>query len=245
MVIAIILAGGSGSRVGGDRPKQFLEVAGKMIIEHTIEAFHRNERIDEIAIVSREDYVEDVKQLVGKRGYVKVKHVLTGGKERYHSSLAALAAYKDDDDCLLFHDCVRPLVSQRIINDCIDALQKYDAVDVAVPATDTIIETPPDLPKGEELVITNIPARSTLYNVQTPQGFRRGVIAEAFDKALKDPGFMPTDDCSVVFRYMPDTAIHIVKGEPTNIKITYKEDLEFAERMLNFTTKTKQRLIRI
>lgn len=232
MVIAIILAGGSGSRVGGDRPKQFLEVAGKMIIEHTIEAFHRNERIDEIAIVSRADYVEDVKQLVAKRGYAKVKHVLCGGKERYHSSLVALAAYKDDGDCLLFHDCVRPLVSQRIIDDCIDALQKYDAVDVAVPATDTIIQTSPNPIQGGELVIAAIPPRSTLYNVQTPQGFRRGVIAEAFDKALKDPGFMPTDDCSVVFRYMPDTAIHIVKGEPTNIKITYKEDLEFAERML-------------
>lgn len=232
MNIAIILAGGSGSRVGGDRPKQFLKVAGKMIIEHTIEAFHRNERIDEIAVVSRQDYVNDVKQLVEERGYDKVKHVLCGGKERYHSSLAALEAYKNNNDRLLFHDCVRPLVSQRIINDCLDALEEYDAVDVAVPATDTIIEASSNPSRGGKLVITNIPARSTLFNVQTPQGFRRGVIAEAFEKALKDPGFMPTDDCSVVFRYMPETAIHIVKGEPTNIKITYKEDLEFAERML-------------
>lgn len=232
MNIAIILAGGSGSRVGGDRPKQFLKVAGKMIIEHTIEAFHRNERIDEIAVVSRQDYVNDVKQLVEERGYEKVKHVLCGGKERYHSSLAALEAYKNNNDRLLFHDCVRPLVSQRIINDCLDALEEYDAVDVAVPATDTIIEASSNPSNGGKLVITNIPARSTLFNVQTPQGFRRGIIAKAFEKALQDPEFMPTDDCSVVFRYMPETAIHIVKGEPTNIKITYKEDLEFAERML-------------
>lgn len=243
MNIAIILAGGSGSRVGGDRPKQFLEVAGKMIIEHTIEAFHQNERIDEIAIVSREDYVSDVKAMVERRGYAKVRHVLCGGKERYHSSLAALAAYKDDDDCLLLHDCVRPLVSQRIINDCLDALQEYDAVDVAVPCTDTIIQTspqdpPPALPLGREprepreLVIAAIPPRSTLYNVQTPQGFRRGVIARAFERAMQDPSFLPTDDCSVVFRYMPETKIHIVHGEPTNIKITYKEDLAFAETEL-------------
>lgn len=237
MNVAIILAGGSGSRVGGDRPKQFLEVAGKMIIEHTIEAFHRNERIDEIAIVSRKDYVDEVKQLVEKRGYAKVRHVLCGGKERYHSSLAALEAYKNDADRLLFHDCVRPLVSQRIINDCLDALDRYDAVDVAVPATDTIIQASPNPSQGGGLVITGIPPRSTLFNVQTPQGFRRGVIAEAFAKALQDPGFMPTDDCSVVFRYMPQTPIHIVSGEPTNIKITYKEDLEFAEKMLGKSVK--------
>lgn len=232
MNVAVILAGGSGSRVGGDRPKQFLEVAGKMIIEHTIEAFHRNNRIDEIAIVSRQDYVDEVKAMVSKRGYAKVRHVLCGGKERYHSSLAALAAYTDADDHLLFHDCVRPLVSQRIINDCLDALQQYDAVDVAVPTTDTIIEASPCLSQGGELVIAAIPPRSTLYNVQTPQGFRRGVIAKAFEIALQDASFQPTDDCSVVFRYMPDTPIHIVNGDTTNIKITYKEDLEFAERIL-------------
>lgn len=227
MNVAIILAGGSGSRVGGDRPKQFLEVAGKMIIEHTIEAFHRNEQIDEIAIVSREDYVEDVKALVARRGYDKVKHVLTGGKERYHSSLAALAAYTDDADRLLLHDCVRPLVSQRIINDCIAALDRYEAVNVAVPATDTIIEV------NEDGSICRIPQRRLLRNVQTPQGFRRGTIRRAFDLAMQDPSFQPTDDCSVVFRYLPDVPIHVVEGEPTNIKITYKEDFEFAERILN------------
>lgn len=226
MNIAIILAGGSGSRVGGDRPKQFLEVAGKMIIEHTIEAFHRNPRIDEIAVVSREDYVEEVKSMVDRDGYSKVRHVLCGGKERYHSSLAALAAYQDDADCLLFHDCVRPLVSQRIIDDCLDALQTYDAVDVAVPTTDTIIEV------DENGSICRIPQRRLLRNVQTPQGFRRGTIRRAFDIALSDESFQPTDDVSVVFRYLPETRIKVVDGDTNNIKITYKEDLEFAERQL-------------
>lgn len=227
MNIAIILAGGSGSRVGSDKPKQFLEVAGKMIIEHTIEAFHRNDRIDEIAIVSRQDYVEDVEAMVRRNGYDKVRHVLCGGKERYHSSLAALAAYENDADRLLFHDCVRPLVSQRIINDCLDALQTYDAVDVAVPATDTIIEV------DEKGNICRIPQRSMLRNVQTPQGFSRGTIRKAFDLALQDPGFQPTDDVSVVFKYLPDTQIKVIEGDTNNIKITYKEDLAFAERKLS------------
>ena len=226
MNVAIILAGGSGTRLGGERPKQFLTVAGKMVIEHTIEAFHRNSRIDEIAIVTRVDYVDDMREMIARNGYEKVKHVLCGGKERYHSSLAALAAYHDDDDRLLFHDCVRPLVSQRIIDDCLDALDSYDAVDVAVPSTDTIIEV------DEQGNICRIPQRSRLRNVQTPQGFRRSVIRRAFDLALQVPEFMPTDDCSVVFRYLPDTRIRVVEGDTSNIKITYKEDLEFAERML-------------
>jgi len=226
MNIAIILAGGSGSRVGGDKPKQFLEVAGKMIVEHTIEAFHQNPRIDEIAIVSRQDYVDDVKAMVSQRGYTKVKNVLCGGKERYHSSLAALEAYTDDDDCLLFHDCVRPLVTERIINDCLDGLKGYGAVDVAVPTTDTIIEV------DESGNIARIPQRRLLRNVQTPQGFRRGIIRRAFDLALSDPDFLPTDDVSVVFKYLPDTQIKVVEGDTCNIKVTYKEDLEFVEKVI-------------
>lgn len=229
MNIAIILAGGSGTRLGADRPKQFLEIAGKMVIEHTIEAFHRNPNIDEIAIVSREDYVEDVSEMVRKNGYSKVKHVLKGGKERYHSSLAALEAYTNDTDNLLFHDCVRPLVSQRVINDCIKALNDFRAVDVAIPATDTIIEV------DERGCIRNIPSRRLLRNVQTPQGFKRQTIRQAFDLALKDPEFIPTDDCSVIHKYLPEVQIKVIEGDVSNIKITYKEDIEFAEKMLQCT----------
>ncbi len=224
--IAIILAGGSGSRFGADMPKQFLPVAGKMIIEHTIDAFERHPLIDEIAIVSRADYMDEMKEMVKKDGYRKVTHILQGGKERYHSSLAALKAYTDDDDNLLIHDGVRPLVSERIITDCVNALADYEAVDVAVPATDTIIEM------NEDGSIARIPQRRLLRNAQTPQCFRRRVIAKAFDLALQDPDFFPTDDCSIVLRYMPEVAIKVVDGEPTNIKVTYKSDIEMMERII-------------
>lgn len=224
--IAIILAGGSGSRFGADMPKQFLQVAGKMIIEHTIDAFERHPMIDEIAIVSRADYMEEMREMVKKDGYVKVTHVLQGGKERYHSSLAAIEAFTDDDDNLLIHDGVRPLVSERIISDCVNALAEYEAVDVAVPTTDTIIEL------NEDGSIARIPQRRLLRNAQTPQCFRRRVIAEAFRLALQDPDFFPTDDCSIVLKYMPEVAIKVVDGEPSNIKVTYKSDLEMVERRL-------------
>ncbi len=222
--IAIILAGGSGSRFGADMPKQFLKVAGKMIIEHTIDAFERHPLIDEIAIVSRADYMDEMKEMVKKDGYKKVSHVLQGGKERYHSSLAAIEAFTNDADNLLIHDGVRPLVSERIITDCVNALVNYEAVDVAVPTTDTIIEL------NEDGSIARIPQRRLLRNAQTPQCFRRRVIAEAFRLALQDPDFFPTDDCSIVLKYMPEVAIKVVDGEPTNIKVTYKSDLETVER---------------
>lgn len=226
--IAIILAGGSGSRFGADMPKQFLQVAGKMIIEHTIDAFERHPMIDEIAIVSRADYMEEMREMVKKDGYVKVTHVLQGGKERYHSSLAAIEAFTNDDDNLLIHDGVRPLVSERIISDCVNALAEYEAVDVAVPTTDTIIEL------NEDGSIARIPQRRLLRNAQTPQCFRRRVIAGAFRLALQDPDFFPTDDCSIVLKYMPEVAIKVVDGEPSNIKVTYKSDLEMVERRLRY-----------
>lgn len=224
--VAIILAGGSGTRLGGDLPKQFLQVAGKTVMEHCIDAFERSTDIDEIAIVSRADFVPDVKELVERNQYNKVKHVLSGGKERYHSSLAALEAYPDDNCNLLFHDCVRPLVSQRIIHDCVVSLQDFEAVDVAVPTTDTIIQL------DENGCIAQIPSRATLRNVQTPQGFRRGTIRRAFDLALQDPAFLPTDDCSIIHRYLPQVQIHVVEGDADNFKITYKSDLERAAMLL-------------
>lgn len=225
MNIAVILAGGSGSRFGSELPKQFLKVAGKKIIEHTIDAFENNELIDEIAIVSKEEYIPEVEQIVLNNQYRKVKKVLVGGKERYHSSLSAIAAYTDDRDNLIFHDSVRPLVNDRIIKDCIKALEKYDAVDVAIKATDTIIQI------DDNNCIDCIPNRTILRNGQTPQCFKRGVIKKAYDIALKDPAFITTDDCGVIRKYMVDTPIYIVAGEVFNMKVTYIEDLFLLDKL--------------
>lgn len=224
--IAIILAGGSGTRVGGDTPKQFIQVAGKQIIEHSIEAFERCGRIDEICVVCREDYIAYMHELVQRNGYSKVKKILNGGKKRYHSSVAAIQAYTDDDDNLLFHDAVRPMVSERIINDCINALSRYNAVDVAVKTTDTIIAV------DAEGCITDTPDRTHLRNVQTPQGFKRGTIRQAYEKALADPYLVTTDDCGTVRKYLPEEPIYVVEGENTNIKLTYREDLLLLEILL-------------
>lgn len=228
--IAIILAGGSGARLGAMVPKQFQKVAGKKIIEHTIDVFENNEQIDEIAIVSREDYIPEVEQMVVNNHYVKVKKILQGGKERYHSSLSAIEAYTDDNDNLLFHDAVRPLVNDRIIADCIKALERYEAVDVAVKTTDTVVQV------DENNCISHIPPRAQLRNGQTPQCFKRGVIKRAYDIALADPGFQTTDDCGVVRRYLPDVPVFVVDGEVFNMKVTYMEDLFLLDKLFQLKT---------
>lgn len=225
MNIAVILAGGSGTRMGNDQPKQFLKVAGKQIIEHTIDAFEASKDIDEICVVSRADYVGDVEALVVRNQYKKVKRILQGGKERYDSSLAAINAYQNNDDNLLFHDAVRPLVTEKIIHDCVAALRRYNAVDVAVKTTDTIIAV-----DGQNC-IEHIPDRQVLRNGQTPQCFKRGTIKRAYDIALQDPNFRTTDDCGVVRRYLPDEPIYVVEGANFNMKLTYVEDLFLLDKL--------------
>ena len=117
--IAIVLGGGIGCRLGLSTPKQFFKVAGKMVVEHTIDAFESNPHIDEIAIVSNPFYIADFESIIIKNGWKKVKKILKGGQERFHSSLSAIKAYEGSDVNLIFHDAVRPLVSQRILNDVI------------------------------------------------------------------------------------------------------------------------------
>ena len=222
--IAIILAGGVGSRLGMSTPKQFFKVAGKMVVEHTIDVFERNQHIDEIAIVSNPALVADFENIVLRNKWRKVKKILKGGAERYYSSLSAITAYQNEDANLIFHDAVRPLVSQRIIDDVVKALDTHRAVNVAVPSADTIIEVDGDF-------ITNIPDRSRLRRGQTPQAFDRQLIAEAYVKALKDPNFRTTDDCGVVRTYLPEEPIFVVRGEESNMKLTYREDTYMMDKL--------------
>lgn len=224
--IAILLAGGVGSRLGAERPKQFLEIAGKTVLEHSLNAFERCESIDEIAIVSHPDYAEEVQQLLESQRWAKAKRVLLGGKERYDSSLAALRAYKDEAVNFIFHDAVRPAVSTTLITAVCRALEKYAAVNVTLPAIDTIIEV------DSEGRMVSVPDRTRLQRVQTPQGFHAETIAAAYERALLDPEFRGTDDCGVVFRYLPEVEIALVRGEERNIKLTYPEDIITLEHYL-------------
>ena len=229
MNVAVILAGGIGSRMESAKPKQFLKVAGKTILEHTVGIFEMNMKIDEIVIVSNAFYVPEVENMVLSNDWHKVKKVIRGGKERYESSLSAIQSYQNEKPNLIFHDAVRPLLSQRIINEVVTALEKHSAIDVAIPAVDTIIEVEND-------VIKQIPNRVKLRRGQTPQAFHYDTISKAYDLALKDLSFSTTDDCGVVHRYLPDEKVYVVNGEESNMKITYNEDTFLLDKLFQLKT---------
>ena len=230
--IAVILAGGIGSRLNAGIPKQFLKVAGMSVIEHTISVFERHPQIDEIAVVANDSYHQKISSYIIKNGFRKVKKVLSSGSERHHSSLSAIAAYSvDGKECnLIFHDAVRPLISPIIITNVIEALADYQAVDVAIPSADTIVKI------DSQDTIEEIPPRKLLRRGQTPQGFRLSTIQKAYEKALKDPQFVTTDDCGVVVKYLPETKVKVVAGEEANMKLTYPEDLYLIEKLFQLKT---------
>jgi 2-C-methyl-D-erythritol 4-phosphate cytidylyltransferase len=226
--IAIILAGGVGSRFGYDGPKQFVKLAGLSVIDHTIKAFNDSPLIDEIIVVIKDGYQEHIWNSVRQLSFTKVAKVLNGGKERSDSSLAAINALalenQSDDFKLLFHDAVRPFVDNNIIQRCVDALTHFNAVDVAINTADTIIEVENDL-------ITNIPNRSRLRRGQTPQAFRLKTIKKAYELATQDDKFKTTDDCGVVCKYLPDESVYVVTGHESNIKITHEQDIFLADKL--------------
>lgn len=221
LVCAVILASGKGERMNCGFPKQFAEIKGKTIIERSIEAFEKNENVYEIIVVSEPSTIERIREIVQKNGYKKVRKIVPGGAVRAESSSIGVGEVAENDAKVLIHDAARPLVTQKIINECITALDSYDAVNVAIKATDTIIEADCGMMKAAT-------ERSRMMQVQTPQGFRAGAIKKAHSMAKKEGFAGATDDCGIVFRYGL-SEIRIVEGDRTNIKITYPEDILIAE----------------
>lgn len=226
--VAVILAAGSGSRTGLSTPKQFLPLGGKTVLEHSVQTFHDHPGIDQVVIVTSPEFMERVNVIIKANHWTKVTAVLPGGKERYDSSLSAVCHFRDNPELvMLFHDAARPLVSARIISDTLKAMETYNAVDVAIPAVDTIVQC-----DAAGTVMESIQDRSLLWRMQTPQGFRQKTIAKAYEIALKDPAFTATDDCGTVLRYLPEEKVGIVRGDERNIKLTYAQDLALLEFML-------------
>ena len=227
--IAIILAAGMGGRFKAELPKQFAKVSGKTVIEHTINVFESNKNIDEIVIIITPGYYDYFMQLYNNNDWPKLSKVLNGGKSRLESSYIGIKACDNENSNLIFHDAARPFITNKIIDDVIKALKKYDAVDVAIPSSDTIIEI------DEAKEITTIPNRSYLYRGQTPQAFDYKVIKRAHDKAIKDKKTDFTDDCGIVLHY--DLAkVYVVDGADANIKITHPIDTYIADKIYQVRT---------
>jgi 2-C-methyl-D-erythritol 4-phosphate cytidylyltransferase len=229
--VAVVLAGGSGVRLGGNTPKQLQLLAGRTLLEHCVAAFDAAPGVDEVLVVMPADLIGAAKQVLDGR-YGKLSDIIAGGADRPGSTRQAIEYLSAaGTDCnVLFHDAARPLVGQRIIADCVAALTGANAalaLGVVVPTADTIVEL-------ADRVMTSIPPRESLGRCQTPQGFRLSVIRRAHELAAAEPNpsFTPTDDCGIVLRYMPDVPVRVVAGSERNLKITYAGDFRVAEALL-------------
>ncbi|MFF8383447.1 SDR family NAD(P)-dependent oxidoreductase [Streptomyces kanasensis] len=236
---AVVLAGGTGQRVGLAIPKQLLKIAGKAVIEHTLSIFEQADSVDDVIVLMAPGFVPDVEKIVTKAGLSKVTRIIEGGATRNETTERAIRALGEgladgEDLNVLFHDAVRPLLSQRVIEDCVAALDRYQAVDVAIPSADTIIVTRTHGEDGE--FITDVPDRSRLRRGQTPQAFKLSTIRRAYEIAAGDPNFQATDDCSVVLRYLPDVPIHVVPGDEYNMKVTQPVDVFIADKLFQLAS---------
>lgn len=228
--IAIILAGGTGSRVGGETPKQLLPLAdGRSILEHSVDAFEQSHYIDEIAIVMHPEWMDEANALVNKNAWRKVKKVINGGRERWESSWNAIRLYlnedkKDPDTFYWFHDAARPFVSQAILSRVAEGLKSHLAVTVAVPVTDTLYKVQRDKGQGTKRSVESLPNRKEFMRAQTPQAFHYLVIGPAYMRAIEKGKIQATDDVGILMKYNPDVEVYIVEGEEGNRKITYASD---------------------
>lgn len=227
--LAIILAAGQGKRMNSNISKQYLEVFDKPIIVYTLSRFLENPLIDHVMIVVSEENVHYMKtQIIHNyfSDYVDKITVVVGGKERYDSVYSALTSSSESFDKILIHDGARPLVTESVITKVVHELDKVDACIVGVKAKDTFKLV------DESGMIKETVNRDKLYTIQTPQGFHRNTIIEAYSVGIEKAGFFGVTDDSMMVELFSKSSVKIIEGEYTNIKITTPEDLLMMEKIL-------------
>ena len=222
MNAAVIVAAGKGRRMGDGRRKPYRRLGGAPILSRTLETFQQSARFEEIiVVVAAEDMDACHREVIDPLERGDMVHLVAGGSERQESVYAGLEACQGrDDDLVLIHDGVRPLITVDFLQVCLAATEGKDACVLAVPSSDTLKQV---LPDGR--IVKTLP-RDAVWQAQTPQGFRLGLIRAAHRKARQD-GFRGTDDAQLVERL--GKPVFIVPGAPSNIKITCPEDLVLAE----------------
>lgn len=231
MNYAAILAGGQGTRMGGDLPKQFLPIHGTPILIHTVRQFVTCEAIDRIALCVPAAYIDYTEELLDASPDLRGKaDVIQGGADRTGSLENACAFFGrrtliGENDILITHDCVRPFVSHEMILSSIQTARQHGGATAAIPSVDTICIS------ADGTVIDSVPDRATLYSVQTPQTFRMKEFCEILH-SLTDEEKRRVTDASAVLR-LRGHKVAISTGSPSNIKITHPSDLPMAEAIFH------------
>ena len=221
---AIVLAAGKGKRMGTDKPKQYMDLAGKPMLCYSLEAFEKSP-VDGIVLVTGADETEYCKkEIVEKYRFSKVEKVVAGGAERFLSVYEGLKQCKDMD-YVLIHDGARPFLTEEVIKTCMDGVVHYGACVCAVPAKDTMKLA------DTEGFCTVTPQRDKIWQVQTPQCFSTKEICAAYERMQLAPDVKITDD-AMVMELFGEKKVKLLQGDYNNIKITTPEDLMLAEVIL-------------
>lgn len=231
----IVLAGGKGTRMQSDIPKQYMELLGKPLLYYSLCAFEES-KVESVVLVTaegEEDYCR--KELVERYGFKKVVAITGGGAERYASVWNGLKCLKEpvgertepltEPDVVLIHDGARPLVTPELINRLVQETEHYGACVAGMPVKDTIQMT------DEHGTITLTPKRDNLWMAQTPQAFTFSLVYDSYERLMEETEIAVTDDAMVVGLYH-DVAIQMVRGSYTNLKVTTPEDLVLVEAFL-------------
>lgn len=219
MTFALIFAGGKGYGIGPSlKPKQFLELYGKPIIIYTLEHFENHKYIDEIVVVCLESHIHELKRLIDRFGISKVSMIVPGGKTGHDSIYNGLAAMKEkaeDKDIVLIHDGVRPLITEQLITENIEAVKKYSAAITVEPARESVVQS------SDQIKIIEVPNRNQMYIAKAPQSFHFGLIYDAYERANKDKRktIDPSQLCSLY-----NIPMYMVRSTKNNIKISVPED---------------------
>jgi 2-C-methyl-D-erythritol 4-phosphate cytidylyltransferase len=226
---ALIPAAGMGRRMGASINKQYLELAGRPILAHTLALFEKSPDIDRIIVISPQQEIPFCReQVVNRYDFRKVRDIVAGGAERQDSVRNGLSALSDaqGDDIVLVHDGVRPFMPAALLPEVIATAQRVGGCVVGVPVKDTVKEV-------SDHRVVGTPARERLWLAQTPQAFPFSILRQAYDRALVE-NFRGTDDASLVERL--GLPVAMVQGSYRNIKITTPEDLALAHAFLGEPT---------
>lgn len=226
---AIVLAAGTGKRMGGNVPKQFMTVKGRPLLYYALKTFQES-FIDEIVIVTKSENFEYVKKdIVEEFCFTKVIKLTEGGRERYHSVLKGLEALEDSGcDYVFIHDGARPFITHDILLNAYEGVAAHHVAIASVPSKDTVKLA------DEDGFVTDTPNRNSVYIMQTPQTFEYKEILDCYRKLahaeedLLKSGVAITDDAMVMERF-GNRKVYLTKGDYRNIKVTTPEDLRIAD----------------
>ena len=229
-VVAIVFAGGVGSRMGGNLPKQFIEMLGKPVLAWTLEVFERHSRVDSIVLVANGAHVDDTRLLCNKYGIEKVEKVVEGGlsaQESIYNGLCAVSQMGAGSDAVvLLNDGVRPYIDSAVIDAVIDSVNVHGNGVTFTPCYETIVLS------RDGTKISAIPARKESYTAQAPQGFRLGELMNAHRQVRSLPeGYEGLVDQATLY-WKLGLPIHLVPGNRGNIKITTPEDICMLEALI-------------